>query len=350
MKKFGLLDATKYDQHKRVTLKNQQKDTNTKIANSGIYVNYLAPNHPSTRCLSNAELSVCIKSNLPPNLEVIQISRQITHFNLSIQRFKATLVNTSENSDSENPKENSTPDIKEDLKPVPKMEKAGSDSESSTIPKLEKSSESSELLGYTDMEKDTPKDQNHNETGKSSQIESDILTIDLTSDSNLESESEKLSKIITETREIATAIFDVLDATTESGGDDVTPEYLAECDKIMKLGNDVRDPDLAERVKRRQSLNLPPSPPQSSKIQGQKAMMKKMLTLEHLMRVKRMTGITQETSSTPQPLLTGTGMAAVATKPPVRRNDFVIFQETTQISPPAFVSVIPVILALLVFQ
>ena len=66
---------------------------------------------------------------------------------------------------------------------------------------------------------------------------------------------------------MAKEIYEVLDATTESDGiGEVTPGFLAESDKIMKIGNDVRDkvandPFLAERVNRRQSLTLPPSPP-----------------------------------------------------------------------------------------
>ena len=264
--KFGLLPDTEYDQHNQHYRATPTADLNTKIANSGTYANYLAinhQNHPTTRYLSNAVKSVHNNSNLPPNLVVLQISRQTTHSIMSSQRFKAALIKTSDNSDMDSPKDRGDPN------PEPTLEKTGSDTESSTIAKLDKSSES-----YTTMENSTPKDENHNDTGKISEADSIIITINSTSDSNTESEAEKLSKIITETREIATAIYGVLDATTESDGiGDVTPGYLAECDKILKLGNDVRDqvannPVLAERVNRRQSLTLPPSPPKIKEDSG----------------------------------------------------------------------------------
>jgi hypothetical protein len=183
---------------------------------------------------------------------------------MSSQRYKAALIKTSDDSDMEIPKDGGDPN------PEPTQEVAGSDTEPSTIPKLNKTSDSSELMGYTTMENSTPKDEkdeNHNNTGKVSDSDSLIITLKSTSDSNTESEAERLSNIITETRQIAKEVFEVLDATTESDGiGEVTPGFLAESDKIMKIGNDVRDkvandPVLAERVNRRQSLTLPPSPP-----------------------------------------------------------------------------------------
>jgi hypothetical protein len=120
-------------------------------------------------------------------------------------------------------------------------------------------------MGYTTMEKDTPKDINHNSTGNLTQYETDSQMRDIQSDSITESESEKLSKVISETRQIAGEIYDILDATTESDGGVVTNEYLAESDKFLTFAQKVRDkvrndPILAEKVAVRQSLTLPSSP------------------------------------------------------------------------------------------
>jgi hypothetical protein len=81
--KFGLFYATEYDQHDHHHRATLTAYLNTIIANSGTYANFLAINQPTTRYLSKAVKSVQNNSNLPPNIVVLQISRQTTHSTMS---------------------------------------------------------------------------------------------------------------------------------------------------------------------------------------------------------------------------------------------------------------------------
>jgi hypothetical protein len=132
---------------------------------------------------------------------------------------------------------------------------------------VEKAAEGTDLPGYTTMEKDTPRDINHNSTadGNLTLNESDFQMRDVRSDSDPESDSELHLKVLTEARQIAGEIFNILDKTTDTDGGVVTKEYLAEVDKFLTFAQQhkekvMNDPTLSAKVAERQALTLPSSP------------------------------------------------------------------------------------------
>ena len=177
----GLFCATLYGQHDHNNRSSQTAYLSTKIANTGTFVNFLAINQPTTHYLPKAVNGVQNNSNLPPNLVLLQISRQITHSTMCSRRYKAVLINSSNDSEMEMEiqKEGGDPNTE------PTQEVAVTDS--SIIPKLNKSSDSSELMGYTTMKNTTPKDEmdkNHNNTGNVTDSEPLIVPLESASDSN----------------------------------------------------------------------------------------------------------------------------------------------------------------------
>ena len=132
---------------------------------------------------------------------------------------------------------------------------------------VEKAAEGADLPGYTTMEKDTPRDINHNSTadGNLTLNESDFQMRDVRSDSDPESDSELHLKVLTEARQIAGEIFNILDETTDTDGGIVTNEYLAEANKFLTFAQQhkekvMNDPTLSAKVAERQALTLPSSP------------------------------------------------------------------------------------------